>query len=245
MANMLPMNERQAIMQEPCQGCYYFSGWNCDYIILEKHRRPCPPGDECTVRKKRDASGEESLVVSRRKANQLPPKPVGIRDRKPYTVQVKHPRPVMNAEPVKQTNFNQTKPPKPPQKKKPKAPGAPARKSFAQICGILNTPEFVGMYENRCSDYEIAKVAGCSPNSVLRWRRETGRPVIARMGPKTVRLHLESHLDEIRADLAQGKSDYALSKKYGVSQRSFGRFRRENSLGPAKGKREGNHGTEG
>ena len=211
MANMLPMNERKAIMQEPCQGCYYFSGWNCDYIILEKHRRPCPPGDECTVRKKRGASGEESLVVSRRKANQLPPKPVGIRDRKPYTVQVKHPRPVMNAEPVKQTNFNQTKPPKP--KKKPKAPGAPARKNFAQICGILNTPEFVGMYENRCSDYEIAKVAGCSPNSVLRWRRETGRPVIARMGPKTVRVHLESHLDEIRADLAQGKSDYALSKK--------------------------------
>ena len=238
----LPLNEQQAIMQEPCQGCYYFSGWNCDYIILEKHRRPCPHGDECTVRKKRDTSREESLVVSRRRANKLPPKPVGIRDHKPYTVQVKHPRPVMNSEPVKQTKFNQTKPPKP--QKKPKEPKAPARKTFQQICEILNTQECIAMYEAKKSDYEIAKFAGCSANSVLRWRRETGRPVISQLGRKAVRDHLVANLDAIKADLAQNMSDYELSKKYGVNPRTFGRFRVRHNLGPARGKREWNHGNE-
>lgn len=42
MANMLPMNERQAIMQEPCKGCMYFSGWNCDYILMEKKTQTVP-----------------------------------------------------------------------------------------------------------------------------------------------------------------------------------------------------------
>lgn len=33
-----------------CRDCVY--GWKsyCTYILITGHRRPCPPGDECTVR---------------------------------------------------------------------------------------------------------------------------------------------------------------------------------------------------
>lgn len=38
-----------------CLRCIYFglSTKTCDYILLEGHRRPCPPGDGCTVRRTR------------------------------------------------------------------------------------------------------------------------------------------------------------------------------------------------
>ncbi len=39
----------------PCEGCRYFFGHYqqtrfCNYIFLEGHRRPCPPGKACTVK---------------------------------------------------------------------------------------------------------------------------------------------------------------------------------------------------
>lgn len=38
-----------------CKGCRYWDGNSgchcCNYIFIEGHRRPCPPGKECTVRK--------------------------------------------------------------------------------------------------------------------------------------------------------------------------------------------------
>lgn len=37
-----------------CKGCLYAGKagpfWGCDYILIEKKRRPCKPGDGCTVR---------------------------------------------------------------------------------------------------------------------------------------------------------------------------------------------------
>ena len=38
-----------------CLRCIYFglSTRTCDYILIEGHRRPCPPGDGCTVRRTR------------------------------------------------------------------------------------------------------------------------------------------------------------------------------------------------
>lgn len=54
-----------------CDNCVYYKKINdceryCSYIFVENHRRPCPPGDECTVkiarkvkrRKKVKADGE-------------------------------------------------------------------------------------------------------------------------------------------------------------------------------------------
>ena len=242
MANMLPMNERQAIMQEPCQGCYYFSGWNCDYIILKKHRRPCPPGDECTVRKKRDASGEESLVVSRRKANQLPPKPVGRRDSKPRTVQVKHPRPVIHAKPATKTVFNQAK--KAERPKKPKKPKGPPRATWEDIRAKLDTPEVIGMYDQGHSDAAIGKAVGCAANSVRKWRIETGRPPHSVRGPKNGQRMLENHLEEIRTALAAGVTINALAEKYGVHRETIRRFRNAHGLGKAQDGRK-SHGNEG
>ena len=37
-----------------CKKCIYWKGGHedtlcCNYIFMERKRRPCPPGDECTV----------------------------------------------------------------------------------------------------------------------------------------------------------------------------------------------------
>ena len=42
---------------EFCTGCRYWDGNSgchcCNYIFIEGHRRPCPPGKGCTVKKLR------------------------------------------------------------------------------------------------------------------------------------------------------------------------------------------------
>lgn len=43
-------------LQRPCKGCSYLGGGiyidrTCNYIFMEGHRRPCPPGERCTVKK--------------------------------------------------------------------------------------------------------------------------------------------------------------------------------------------------
>ena len=51
-------------MQKPCVGCGYYSGC-CIYILMTGHRRPCPPGDQCTVylpvRKEAQVERDKSL----------------------------------------------------------------------------------------------------------------------------------------------------------------------------------------
>ena len=43
------------MQRNPCSGCkYYFGDYIanrcCNYIFVEGHRRPCPPGDGCTAK---------------------------------------------------------------------------------------------------------------------------------------------------------------------------------------------------
>lgn len=42
-------------MSNPCKGCIYSlvtnCGTYCQYILITEHRRPCPPGRGCTVKK--------------------------------------------------------------------------------------------------------------------------------------------------------------------------------------------------
>lgn len=33
----LRMKRESSKMQRECKGCYYYSGWNCDYILFEKN----------------------------------------------------------------------------------------------------------------------------------------------------------------------------------------------------------------
>lgn len=40
----------------PCKGCVYFFGRAegnecCNYIFIVGHRRPCPPGKDCTEKR--------------------------------------------------------------------------------------------------------------------------------------------------------------------------------------------------
>ena len=55
--NMTDNGEGSRTKKHPCRGCRYLRGRfigyeTCDYIFIEGHRRPCPPGEDCTVQKK-------------------------------------------------------------------------------------------------------------------------------------------------------------------------------------------------
>ena len=53
-----------------CKGCayaVYLSGaWCCDYLQIVGHRRPCPPGEGCTVRKAANVTKKGSAFMKRR-----------------------------------------------------------------------------------------------------------------------------------------------------------------------------------
>ncbi len=53
-----------------CKGCayaVYLSGvWCCDYLQIAGHRRPCPPGEDCTARKEADLTKKGSAFMKRR-----------------------------------------------------------------------------------------------------------------------------------------------------------------------------------
>lgn len=224
MAEMQYLNAVQERMQKNCHGCMYFSGWNCDYILMEKHRRPCRPGDDCTVRKKRDISRRERLALMDQTLKQLPPKPECSRMKKPYTVQVKHPRPVTHQKTVnKKTVFNQTKKPD----KEPKVKGPSA---WEVLFGKLNTPEVIRMYESGDSDKTIGEAVGCCGNSVRKWRIQTGRPPRSRKGPKSSQRRLDVHLEPIKAALAAGATTVGLAREYGVHPETIRRFRKAHGL---------------
>ena len=57
------VKQAEAKMQRDCKGCYYFSGWNCDYILFEKKRRPCPPGDQRTVKSSRRITAQDRARI--------------------------------------------------------------------------------------------------------------------------------------------------------------------------------------
>lgn len=234
MANMLPMDERQAIMQEPCRGCMYFSGWNCDYILMEKKRRPSPPGEACTARKTRDISRRERMAMMGTELKEIAPKVVPSRANKPRTAQVQNARPLFRAkEPAKKTVFNQTK------KASPKnVPKEKPQTAWERILEKLDTPEVIGMYDAGKSDAAIGKAVGCCGNSVRKWRIATGRPTKSRRGLKPGLGLLDPHLADIKAKLEAGVTDYRLAKEYDVSQRTIARFRVAHDLGPARGKRK-------
>lgn len=62
-------------VKNPCKGCAYWCGGptttkTCDYILIEGKRRPCPPGEGCTVKKreKRKPLSPFAVRTKRRRA---------------------------------------------------------------------------------------------------------------------------------------------------------------------------------
>lgn len=54
-AGSAPGHERK---EHPCEGCFHWRGWVwgsmcCNYIFDTGHRRPCEPGEDCTVKRPR------------------------------------------------------------------------------------------------------------------------------------------------------------------------------------------------
>ena len=59
----------------PCKGCAYWCGGpttikTCDYMLITGKRRPCPPGEGCTV-KKREKRKPLSPVARTRRRNKV------------------------------------------------------------------------------------------------------------------------------------------------------------------------------
>ena len=53
-------------MENPCEGCAHFHALYrvnkcCNYLLDTNHRRPCPPGAECTVKLPRLKRGEKRV----------------------------------------------------------------------------------------------------------------------------------------------------------------------------------------
>lgn len=51
-----------------CNGCVYYSGGfennkTCNYIFMEGHSRPCPPGKDCTVKVKKSRINARDLTI--------------------------------------------------------------------------------------------------------------------------------------------------------------------------------------
>lgn len=48
-----------------CDDCFYYRSANldryCAYIFVEHKRRPCPPGDECTVKIRRKVNRRKKV----------------------------------------------------------------------------------------------------------------------------------------------------------------------------------------
>lgn len=53
-------------MSNPCKGCIYSfvtnCGTYCQYILITEHRRPCPPGKGCTVKKVQKGAKDEQSI---------------------------------------------------------------------------------------------------------------------------------------------------------------------------------------
>ena len=67
------INAEWAALARACKGCIYFTAARCcDYIGIAGHRRPCPPGPECTVkttgdrRRKVDYAAVEKLYKQKK-----------------------------------------------------------------------------------------------------------------------------------------------------------------------------------
>ena len=58
-----------ALITKKCEKCEYYNSYGeilkfCDYCDRERHKRPCPAGDECTVftpKKKRKSTFRKTI----------------------------------------------------------------------------------------------------------------------------------------------------------------------------------------
>lgn len=58
------IDQKRDQMQRNCRNCVYYSTKMCGYIDIVGHRRPCPPGDECTVKRtKRGRKAKTSVTI--------------------------------------------------------------------------------------------------------------------------------------------------------------------------------------
>ena len=53
------MSGEEKICDGYCRGCAFYGSWyegneHCNYYLLTGNRRPCDPGEGCTVRKERE-----------------------------------------------------------------------------------------------------------------------------------------------------------------------------------------------
>lgn len=56
---------------DPCRGCFYYGGnsdavKSCSYFLTTGIRRPCPPGEGCTVKKTKQQVKAEAIARAKK-----------------------------------------------------------------------------------------------------------------------------------------------------------------------------------
>lgn len=150
---------RRCIQPEPCD---YYLGGNCEYMAIMGHRRPCKPGDACTVK---------------RVGHPLP-RPAGLSAppsrRADWYAQAeslyrqgRNDGEIAAAVGRSRSAIGQWR------RRNALAPNA--ERGFCNQ-KPLNLPRLETLYKQGYSDPKIAAAVGCSVRSVFDWRKRTGRP---------------------------------------------------------------------
>lgn len=96
-----------------CEGCFYQKtfaslGPYCDYLCMAGHRRPCPPGEGCTVRVliRRERPESFTIIPKRKRTADMTPEEIEARnaEQKAKQKQRDHERYIKNREKNRERN---------------------------------------------------------------------------------------------------------------------------------------------
>ena len=219
---------------EPCRSCLYASrdGY-CTYLLWTLHRRPCPPGQDCTVYER--ASDEQrkkaknNIIIMPATTAPKPPKPSrriwdtakALRMYQDGASDVQ----IAKACRVSPTTIYLWR----------KGQGLPTHAKPSRR--IWDTAKAMQMYQDDASDRQIAKALGVCPTTIGEWREKEGLPprhmkkekkLVGAVAERALRMYQE------------GATDAQIAKACGVANSSIRRWReREGMSRPARGRTKG------
>lgn len=178
------VEDKSAVMQGNCKGCKYYSGWSCEYYLFHGigHRRPCPGGDDCTVKVTAHLSPQEKAVLlsSVPYPSETPkqPKKRGRRKRvdlnTPEVIQLYNSG-ATDATIARTVGCSTSTVYE--WRIKTRRPANGSAKCAGALAKITqHEKKMLELYYGGASDSKIAEAAGVSPATVWNWRQTMGLP---------------------------------------------------------------------
>lgn len=209
----------------PCRSCLYGSGDGyCTYILWTLHRRPCPPGKDCTVYER--ASDEQrkkakNNIVIIPAATPKPPKPSRRTWDTAKALQMYQDGAsdvqIAKACRVSPTTIYLWR----------NAQGLPTHAKLQQRTRTWDTAKALQMYQDDASDVQIAKALGVSPNTIGEWRKGQGLPLRHLKNEKK----LVGTIAERALQMYQeGATDAQIARACGVSASGVCRWRKREGM---------------